>query len=118
MTTKLIFIVYFNLILLFVQASFIQSQQITGRKILTVGELWHEDEDIPSGGWHRSFCWPGNHYRAVGQEKPMDLMNGCARECGLSYGLKDWTDWRNQFNSYVVGGVGASLIGMIPATRI
>ncbi len=86
------------------------AQQITGRKLLCIGELWHEDEDIPSGGFHRSFCWPGNHYRAVGEEKPMDLMNGCARECGLGYGMKNWTDWKNVFYPYLVGGVGESLM--------
>ncbi len=85
-------------------------QHITGKKLLCVGELWHEDEDIPSGGFHRSFVWPGNHYRAVGEEKPMDLMNGCARECGLGYGMKDWTDWRHKFYPYLVGGVGKSLM--------
>ncbi|HPN36466.1 MAG TPA: T9SS type A sorting domain-containing protein [bacterium] len=86
------------------------AQHITGRKTLCIGELWHEDEDIPSGGFHRSFCWPGNHYRAVGAAKPMDLMNGCARECGLGYGMKNWTDWKNKFYPYMVGGVGESLM--------
>ncbi|MBN1352772.1 hypothetical protein JXJ21_25510, partial [candidate division KSB1 bacterium] len=86
------------------------SQHITGIKILAVGELWHEEEDIPSGGWHRSFCWPGNHYRTRSEDKPLDLMNGCGRECGLGFGMRDWTDWRNKYYSYLVGGVGESLM--------
>ena len=90
--------------------SILLSQHITGIKRLTIGELWHEDEDIPSGGWHRSFIWPGNHYRASSEQKAMDLMNGCGRECGLGYGMKDWTDWKSNFYSYVVGGVGSSLM--------
>ena len=97
-------------ILMVVLFGSLSAQQITGRKLLCIGELWHEDEDIPSGGFHRSFCWPGNHYRAVGAAKPMDLMNGCARECGLGYGMKNWTDWKKKFYPYMVGGVGESLM--------
>ena len=97
-------------VLLFGYTGRLQPQPITGRKMVCIGELWHEDEDIPSGGFHRSFCWPGNHYRAVGAAKPMDLMNGCARECGLGYGMKNWTDWKNKFYPYMVGGVGESLM--------
>ncbi len=76
---------------------------------MRIGELWHEDEDIPSGGWQASFTWPGNHWRRVNASENL-LMNGTMRECGMGYGLKDWTDWRNNFYPYVVGGVGASLM--------
>jgi len=103
-------ILLLSVVFMLFHINILTAQHITGRKVLSIGELWHEDEDIPSGGFHRSFVWPGNHYRAVGEEKPMDLMNGTARECGLGYGLKDWTDWRHNFYSYVVGGVGASLM--------
>jgi len=80
------------------------------RKRFWIGNLWTNEQDIPSGGFHRSFVWPGNHYRAVGEEKPMDLMNGTARECGLGFGMKDWTDWRHKYYPYIVGGVGKSLM--------
>ena len=83
------------------------SQHVTGKKFLSVGELWTEEEDIPSMGWEDCFAWPGNHYRTriPGEDR---LMNGTVRQGGLSYGMKDWKDWRNKYYSYVVGGVNQS----------
>lgn len=94
----------------------LQAQTVTGRKYLRIGELWHEDEDIPSGGWHASFTWPGNHWR-VKWDGENHLMNGTCRECGLGYGMKDWKDWRNNFYPYMVGGVGGSLMVHPPSGR-
>jgi hypothetical protein len=76
-------------------------------KRLWIGELWSEDEDIPSGGWEACFAWPGNHFRmsTVGENR---LMNGTVRQGGLSYGMKNWTDWRNNFYPFLVGGVNPS----------
>jgi len=92
------------------------SQQITGRKYLRIGEIWHEDEDIPSGGWQASFAWPGNHWRRINQSEN-HLMNGTMRECGLGYGLKNWRDWKNNFFPVMVGGVGQSLMVHPPGGR-
>ena len=82
-------------------------QQITGRKYLRVGELWTEEEDIPSMGWEKCFAWPGNHFRVrvPGEDR---LMNGTVRQGGLSYGMTDWKDWKNNFFPYMVGGVNQS----------
>gem|GEM_PF-548100 len=85
------------------------SQHVTGRKYLRIGEIWHEDEDIPSGGWQASFAWPGNHWRRINPSEN-HLMNGTMRECGLGFGMKDWKDWKNIFYPYMVGGVGESLM--------
>ncbi|MBN1352773.1 T9SS type A sorting domain-containing protein [candidate division KSB1 bacterium] len=78
--------------------------QTTGKKQLQVGELWQEDEHIPTGGWEKTFIWPGNHWRRSDPSENI-LTNGTARDCGLSFGLKDWTDWKNNFYSVIVGGV-------------
>lgn len=91
-------------------------QQITGRKYLRIGEIWHEDEDIPSGGWQASFAWPGNHWRRINQSEN-HLMNGTMRECGMGYGLKNWRDWKNNFFPVMVGGVGQSLMVHPPGGR-
>ncbi|NIA28881.1 MAG: hypothetical protein GWP06_03075, partial [Actinobacteria bacterium] len=95
------------IIIMLLNTNVVFSQHITGRKYLRIGELWTEDEDIPSGGWEACFAWPGNHYRTslVGEDR---LMNGTVRQGGLSYGMKDWTDWRNKHYSYLVGGVNQS----------
>ncbi len=85
------------------------SQHVTGRKYLRIGEIWHEDEDIPSGGWQASFAWPGNHWRRINPSEN-HLMNGTMRECGLGFGMKDWKDWKNVFYPIMVGGVGQSLM--------
>jgi len=107
-SSGLIFIIF--IAFFFITSIDLSAQQVTGRKRLVIGELWHEDEDIPSGGWHRSFIWPGNHYRATDESNPLDLMNGVGRECGLGFGMKNWKDWRNNFYPYMVGGVGSSLM--------
>ncbi|NOY59037.1 MAG: T9SS type A sorting domain-containing protein [Calditrichaeota bacterium] len=88
-------------------ANRVLAQHVTGKKFLSVGELWTEEEDIPSMGWEDCFAWPGNHYRTriPGEDR---LMNGTVRQGGLSYGMKDWKDWRNKYYSYVVGGVNPS----------
>ena len=80
----------------------------TDKKDLWIGELWHEDEDIPSGGWERSYVWPGNRWREriPGEVK---MMNATARMAGITFGLKDWTDRRKRHHPYVVGGVASSL---------
>ena len=56
------------------------------KKNLRVGELWHQDQDIPSGGWEESYVWPGNHWREklVGEVR---MMNGTGRMAGLCYGM-------------------------------
>ncbi|MBN1351063.1 T9SS type A sorting domain-containing protein [candidate division KSB1 bacterium] len=89
-----------------------QSQDALGKKSermgvlkrLWIGELWTDEQDIPSGGWEASYAWPGNHWRHS-YEGENRLMNGCARQGGLGYGMKDWSDWRGNFYPYVVGGV-------------
>ncbi|MBN1351066.1 T9SS type A sorting domain-containing protein [candidate division KSB1 bacterium] len=85
------------------------SQPVTGRKYLRIGEMWHEDEDIPSGGWQASFTWPGNRWRRIKADEN-HLMHGTARQAGMGYGIKDWSDWRNNFYPVMVGGVGNSLM--------
>ena len=81
----------------------------TSRKDLWIGDIWHEDEDIPSGGWRMSYVWPGNRWRERGPGE-MRLTGATARMAGLSFGLKDWTDRRKQFHPYVIGGVAPSLV--------
>ncbi len=109
MNNKIIDFIFLGFIIMLMEVHVSQSQQVTGRKYLRIGELWHEDEDIPSGGWQASFTWPGNRWRRIKADEN-HLMNGCAREAGMGYGLKDWTDWRNNFYPVVVGGVGSSLM--------
>ena len=104
------------IIIVLLDTSVILSQHITGRKYLRIGELWHEDEDIPSGGWEASFVWPANHYRVRNNGQDF-LMNGTARESGLSYGMKDWTDWRNKHYPFLVGGVNPSNLVHPPGGR-
>ncbi|MBN1351065.1 T9SS type A sorting domain-containing protein [candidate division KSB1 bacterium] len=84
------------------------AQHITGKKQLRLGEIWHEDEDIPSGGWQASFVWPGNHWRRI-DEAEYNLMNGTARMAGLGFGMKDWSDWRGNYFPVMVGSVTGSL---------
>ena len=109
MIRKIWCIIFACIIILQVDVNVLLSQHITGRKYLRIGEIWHEDEDIPSGGWQASYAWPGNHWRRINAAEN-HLMNGCARMAGLGYGMKDWTDWRNNFYPYLVGGVGGSLM--------
>jgi hypothetical protein len=89
--------------------SWVSAQDITGRKYLRIGELWHEDEDIPSGGWQTSFAWPGNRWRRA-SEAENGQMGGTMRECGMGFGLKNWKDYKGVLNPIVVGGVGSSLM--------
>ena len=89
------------------------SSQIAGIRDLQVGELWHQDEDIPSGGWECSYNWPGNHWRAQ-DDGFSRLANGMARMAGLSCGLTDWYDRRKNFYPYVVYTVSSSIIEHVP----
>ena len=86
------------------------------RKRFWIGNLWTDEQDVPSGGWEASFAWPGNHFRVrvPGEDR---LMNGTVRQGGLNYGLKNWTDWRNKHYSYLVGGVHDSFIIHPPGAR-
>ncbi|NOY57659.1 MAG: hypothetical protein GXO75_01825, partial [Calditrichaeota bacterium] len=110
------FFVLASAIIVLLNTNVVLPQHVTGRKYLRIGELWHEDEDIPSGGWEASFVWPANHYR-VRMNGQDFLMNGTARESGLSYGMKDWTDWRNKHYPYLVGGVNPSNLVHPPGGR-
>ena len=87
--------------------------QVTGKKDLWVGELWHQDEDIPSGGWESSYVWPGNHWRETGVGD-VRLMNATERMAGLSYGMKNWKEYTGTTYPYVVGSVSSSLIVQSP----
>jgi len=82
------------------------------KKGLHVGELWHSDEAIPSGGWQVGYNWPGNVYREHfgGNWKETMLANGCARMGGLSAGLKNWKDRRGNNIPYLIYSVSESVI--------
>ncbi len=103
MTKKCLSIILFCMAIMQFNSNILFSQ-ITGKKQLRIGELWHEDESIPTGGWEKSFVWPGNHWRRSDASENI-VTNGTARDCGLSFGMKEWTDWRNNYYPYVVGGV-------------
>lgn len=79
------------------------------KKNLRVGELWHQDQDIPSGGWEESYVWPGNHWREklVGEVR---MMNGTGRMSGLCYGMTNWREYTGITYPYVVGTVNSSLM--------
>jgi len=79
--------------------------QNTDTRYLRIGELWHEEGAIPCGGWEKSFIWPGDHWRCEYNAGDNKLASVTIRHCGLSYGMKDWTDWKNNFYPYIVGGV-------------
>ncbi|MBN1351064.1 T9SS type A sorting domain-containing protein [candidate division KSB1 bacterium] len=84
-----------------------KAERLAILKRLWIGEVWTEEEDVPSGGWEACWAWPGNHFRVriPGEDR---LMNGTVRQGGLSYGMKDWKDWRNNYYPYLVGGVNES----------
>ena len=79
------------------------------KKNLRVGELWHQDQDIPSGGWEESYVWPGNHWREklVGEVR---MMNGTGRMSGLGYGMTNWKEYTGITYPYVVGSCSSSLL--------
>lgn len=83
--------------------------QVKTKKDLHIGELWHQDQDVPSGGWEESYCWPGNHWREklVGEVR---MMNGTGRMSGLCYGMKNWKEYTGITYPYVVGTVSNSLM--------
>ncbi len=87
--------------------------QIAGTRDLQVGELWHQDEDIPSGGWEVSYAWPGNHWRRR-DESEVRQTTATTRMCGLSCGLRDWYDRRKNFYPYAVYTVSSSIIEHVP----
>ena len=97
------------IIIMLLDTNILLPQQVTGLKYLRIGELWQGEREVPWGDWQRSFVWPGNHWRRRSVERNQ-LCNACARCNGLGFGLKDWTDWRNNFYSYIVGGVHNSLM--------
>jgi len=104
---KMMTVILFCFAILLGDLSQANAQSITGRRYLWIGELWTEEEDIPSGGWEDCFAWPGNHWRyGLGHENR--LMNGTVRQGGLSYGLTNWKDWKNVAYPYMVGGVNQS----------
>ena len=104
----------FGLILVFLMFLYSLGQaQVTGKRNLWVGELWHQDEDVPSGGWESSYVWPGNHWRETGVGD-MRLMNATERMAGLSYGMKNWKEYTGTTYPYVVGSVSSSLIVQSP----
>ncbi|MBN1351061.1 T9SS type A sorting domain-containing protein [candidate division KSB1 bacterium] len=94
----------FCLILIPLDSGVILAQN-SGIRYLRIGELWHQEEPIPKGGWEESFIWPGDHWRAEYSAGDVKLASVNIRHCGLSFGLKDWTDWKNNFYPYIVGGV-------------
>ncbi len=116
MISQKITIILLGIFIVLLDTSIILSQHVTGRKYLRIGEMWHEDEDIPSGGWQACYTWPANHWRRI-DEAQNHLMNGTARMAGLGFGMKDWTDWRNNYYPYVVGSTGSSLAAHPPGGR-
>jgi len=79
---------------------------------LEIGELWHSDEDIPSGGWQVGYNWPGNVVRAktTGGYNEIMLANGTARMGGLSCGTLNWKNRSGSLYPYAVYSVSESVI--------
>lgn len=98
-----------SLLVLSLAISSLTFGQVKAKKNIHIGELWHQDQDIPSGGWEESYCWPGNHWREklVGEVR---MMNGTGRMSGLCYGMKNWKEYTGTTYPYVVGTVSSSLM--------
>jgi len=79
---------------------------------IEVGELWHSDEDIPSGGWQVGYQWPGNVVRVktTGGGNETMLANGTARMGGLSCGTTNWKNRRGSLFPYAVYSVSESVL--------
>ncbi len=99
--------VYICLLLFFIPL--VLFGQISGKRNIWVGELWHTDESGASGGWEQSYVWPGNHWREknIGEVR---LMNGSARMAGLCYGMRSWKEYTGTTYPYVVGTVAGSIM--------
>ncbi len=106
---RVIYIILF-LIHLVLNTAFVSGQDVN--KGLHVGEIWHSDESIPSGGWQVGYNWPGNVVREhfAGSWKETMLANGTARMAGMSAGLKNWKDRRGNIMPYLIYSVSESII--------
>jgi len=103
----------FFLMLLVVGMPSITYSQVADVRNLHVGELWHQDEDIPSGGWECSYAWPGDGYRRISAAE-IKSTTATTRMCGLSCGLVNWYDRRKNFFPYAVYTVSGSIIEHVP----
>jgi len=90
--------------------------QVKATRDIHIGELWHRDQDLPSGGWEESYCWPGNHWREklVGEVR---LMNATGRMAGVGYGMTNWKEYTGTTYPYVVGTASASLMVHPPGAK-
>ena len=62
MIRKILHIILVGIVFVQLDVNVLLSQN-TGARYLRIGELWHEEETIPKGGWEKSFIWPGDHWR-------------------------------------------------------
>ena len=115
MDRRLFNLICFIIIIIQLDVNSLLSQS-RSKKQLQVGELWQEEEELPSGGWEKTFVWPGNHWRRSNASENI-LTNGTARSSGIGYGLKNWTDWRKDFYPYVVGGVDDGMMVYLGSGR-
>ena len=90
MKIKILIIVLLCISIVWLNNYIAMSTSTRAKKQLRIGELWHEEEEIPYGGWEKSFVWPGNHWRRSNASENLTT-NGTARGCGMGYGIKDYT---------------------------
>ncbi len=103
------FYIFFCCWLLMIDYEATLGQAISGRKYLRIGELWYEDEDIPTGGWESCYMWPSNYWR---KKDPGEnhILGGNARMAGLNIFAKNWTNYKKVFYPYVAGTLTQSLL--------
>ncbi len=101
---KAVFIlgVFYGIPFIFMQASFAQKPV----RLLTLGEIWHKEENDFSGGWERCWLWPGNRY-LQGGPGVVKMVTANARNAGPGFGVRDWKDRRKRFHSYYICSANA-----------
>ena len=109
-------IFYLIVILFLFSFNLFANGSVRGSRLLSVGKLWHVDEDGGSGGWHMGYSWPGGRMRRNGPE--LKHANATVRMCGLSMAHTNYQRGSSNYYPFAVSTVTGSVIANTHSTNL